>query len=349
MERGRRDESDQAKALREQHSSGDLSDAGYLAAREELSSRQARSTGQRQADALCDMARVLTDLGQVPRTAGEPARLVITLDHQQLAEMAAAAASNGVRPDGSPIDQPSLHRLRAGLTGPGDAVDGSDASEGICAGAKAETARPGAGADRIRRPRGDAGQSAGEELRTAEQPQAAPDTESDTRWPVPILGCLETGEQIPASALRLLCCDADLLPAVLGADSAILDVGRTKRLVTTPIRQALRLRDRHCRFPGCTVPAALCQAHHVVPWWAGGKTCVNNMVGLCSHHHGVVEPDRFNPAADQWAISFDDHHMPHLTPPRRLARRLPAVEAPEQDSARRPVVDGEPSQDALLL
>lgn len=65
--------------------------------------------------------------------------------------------------------------------------------------------------------------------------------------------------------MRRLCCDADLMPVVLGAASEILDVGRTQRLVTPAIRKALSLRDGGCVFPNCTAPDASCEAHHLQP------------------------------------------------------------------------------------
>ena len=37
----------------------------------------------------------------------------------------------------------------------------------------------------------------------------------------------ETGEQLSAAALRRLCCDAEVIPAVLGGAGEVLDVGRT--------------------------------------------------------------------------------------------------------------------------
>jgi hypothetical protein len=70
-------------------------------------------------------------------------------------------------------------------------------------------------------------------------------------------GCGHVGEQaLTAKQLRMLCCDADIIPAVLGSESEILDVGRTNRLVTKPIRHALTLRDSGCTFPGCETPPA---------------------------------------------------------------------------------------------
>jgi len=69
---------------------------------------------------------------------------------------------------------------------------------------------------------------------------------------------------IPAGAARLLACDARVIPAVLGGEGEVLDLGRETRLATTAQRRALALRDRGCVFPGCTRPSNWCQAHHIV-------------------------------------------------------------------------------------
>ncbi|MCZ4517466.1 DUF222 domain-containing protein [Rhodococcus ruber] len=55
---------------------------------------------------------------------------------------------------------------------------------------------------------------------------------------------------------------------------------------------AVRLRDRHCRFPDCHRPAAHCQLDHVIPFdhanpLGGGWTTVNNLQCLCEFHHTV--------------------------------------------------------------
>ena len=59
-----------------------------------------------------------------------------------------------------------------------------------------------------------------------------------------------------------MACDASIIPAVLGTKSELLDLGRTSRLVTPKLLQALYLRDRGCTFPGCSRPPAWCDAHH---------------------------------------------------------------------------------------
>ena len=110
------------------------------------------------------------------------------------------------------------------------------------------------------------------------------------------------GEQVSAQEARRLACDAGLIPVVLGSKSEPLDVGRERRLVTRALRAALVHRDRGCVFPHCTAKPAACEAHHIVPWWAGGETSLANMVLLCPHHHRLVEPDPNYSAEGQWQI-----------------------------------------------
>lgn len=132
-----------------------------------------------------------------------------------------------------------------------------------------------------------------------------------------LVGC---GEPVPAGVLRRWLCDADLLPAVMGGPSEALDVGRTQRLVTEPIRAALELRDRGCVFPGCDKPPWACHAHHKVPWWAGGVTALSNLALVCDHHHGIVEPGH-DPTADRWRLEFREDGIPFVIPPRRVDPR----------------------------
>ena len=98
----------------------------------------------------------------------------------------------------------------------------------------------------------------------------------------------ETGEMLSASAVRRLCCDAEIIPAVLGRPSEVLDVGRTRRLVTAGIWRALVARDHHCRFPRCTRPPLMTHAHHITHWADGGPTSLGNLILLCGHHHRLI-------------------------------------------------------------
>lgn len=130
---------------------------------------------------------------------------------------------------------------------------------------------------------------------------------------------LGSGEQISAGEARRLSCDAHVIPAVLGGSSELLDVGRTHRFFTKPLRAALMIRDQGCVFPGCDAPPAACEAHHNRPWWAGGDTSVGNGVMLCPYHHRLVEPDPGMSAQMQWQVIIDPvTGLPWFTPPRQI-------------------------------
>ncbi|MCI1749713.1 MAG: HNH endonuclease, partial [Acidipropionibacterium sp.] len=128
---------------------------------------------------------------------------------------------------------------------------------------------------------------------------------------------------VDAGSLRRMCCEAGILPVMLGGESQVMDMGQERRLVTGAIRRALEVRDKHCIHPGCTVPANLCQAHHIIPWWDEGPTSLENLVLVCRHHHALVEPDRYH-SRDQWRIVVDpDTRIPRMLPPERLKKHLP--------------------------
>ena len=61
------------------------------------------------------------------------------------------------------------------------------------------------------------------------------------------------------------------------------------------IRKALTARDQGCAFPGCTIPAPWCEAHHITYWSRGGTTSTDNGALLCSHHHHLIHKE-------QWTI-----------------------------------------------
>lgn len=100
--------------------------------------------------------------------------------------------------------------------------------------------------------------------------------------------------RISASQARRLACTAMIIPAVLGGQSEILDMGRARRLFTPAQRKAMAVRDKQCRADGCTVPAAWCEAHHLEnPWSRGGLTNLKDGRLLCPWHHQRAHDDRY--------------------------------------------------------
>ncbi|WP_162598775.1 HNH endonuclease signature motif containing protein [Nocardioides gilvus] len=98
-------------------------------------------------------------------------------------------------------------------------------------------------------------------------------------------------DTLTAAQARRLACTARIIPAVLGGDSEVLDLGRGQRLFTKAQRRALLLRDKTCRSEGCDIPGTWSEAHHLVPWSQGGVTDLENSALLCSkHHHRAHDP-----------------------------------------------------------
>ncbi|WP_371408211.1 HNH endonuclease [Micromonospora zamorensis] len=121
-------------------------------------------------------------------------------------------------------------------------------------------------------------------------------------------GTLETGTPLTPGAIRRLACDAGVLPAVLGGDSQLLDVGRQRRLFNGPLRRALVLRDGGCAFPGCDRPSRWCDGHHVRHWADGGATALGNAVLLCGHHHRLIH-------RGDWLVRIAPDSRPEFLPP----------------------------------
>jgi hypothetical protein len=135
-------------------------------------------------------------------------------------------------------------------------------------------------------------------------------------------GVLLDGTPVSAGELRLLACQAEIIPAVLGTRSTVLDLGYTHRLAPLALRLAVALRDGGCAYPGCTVPMVHCDVHHIVPWQVGGPTNLGNVVGLCRSHHGLIEPlptirlpDGTLEPVDQWQVRIDSRGLPEFLPP----------------------------------
>ena len=55
-----------------------------------------------------------------------------------------------------------------------------------------------------------------------------------------------------------------------------LDIASTFDTIPVHLRRAVRKRDKHCRFPGCDLPAAGCEVHHITHRKDGGRHALTN-------------------------------------------------------------------------
>lgn len=84
-------------------------------------------------------------------------------------------------------------------------------------------------------------------------------------------------------------CGGTVQRVVFGAGGRIIGLGSSERIFTTAQRRAICARDRECLIPGCHVPAAWCEIHHVTEHARGGATHTDNGVALCWHHHRTLD------------------------------------------------------------
>jgi hypothetical protein len=97
---------------------------------------------------------------------------------------------------------------------------------------------------------------------------------------------LDTGP-IPPTVAQRIACDATLRP-ILTHHGNIIGAGRATRIIPPALRRAVTARDRHCTHPGCDIPAAWCDAHHIIHWAQGGLTILANLTLRCRRHHRMA-------------------------------------------------------------
>jgi hypothetical protein len=101
-------------------------------------------------------------------------------------------------------------------------------------------------------------------------------------------GRLVDGSVLDPATVSRLACDAGIHRVVTDGRSSILDYGTTTRTVPANLYNALVIRDRHCRYPGCDRPPDWTEAHHIRWVTRGGATALDNLVLLCSRHHHLL-------------------------------------------------------------
>lgn len=229
-----------------------------------------RTAGQRRADALIEMCRVVasdpTLLGHVRPASAVKAQITVTFDYESLLRQFRRQSGPT---SAKPGEDPDIGSGCCGSTHPGSGRWGSTPPvSGFC---------------------GDAHPTGCAASKSAPPGQAT--AASDTADPTGLArgrGYGLDGHGTP-STVRRLACDAHLIPAVLGGESAILELGRAARFASPDQIRYLRLRDKGCSFPGGDRPPSWCEAHHLREWAADlGETNVDELTLLCSRHHADI-------------------------------------------------------------
>jgi hypothetical protein len=79
----------------------------------------------------------------------------------------------------------------------------------------------------------------------------------------------------------------NLMSAPWNSRSVPIDVGWSEN-IPEPIRRAVMLRDRRCRWPGgCSRRPSACDVHHIRHKKNGGQTSVGDCALFCQYHHDI--------------------------------------------------------------
>ncbi len=135
-------------------------------------------------------------------------------------------------------------------------------------------------------------------------------------------GMLDRAGPVATPTVQRLACDASLTRVLMNSRSAIVDVGRARRLPSGATRRALVARDGGCVWPGCDRPAAWTAAHHRVHWAHGGATDLDNLVLICLRHHWMVHEGGWN------LVRSDDGEMLTVAPVARVVSHPRPPSAP---------------------
>ena len=96
-------------------------------------------------------------------------------------------------------------------------------------------------------------------------------------------------EPVALSVARQVACTGAVQRVSVDERGRILSIGIADRVFAAHQRKAIALRDGGCVIPGCSVPSAWCEIHHVEEAARGGPTHTDNGVLLCWFHHRTID------------------------------------------------------------
>ncbi|SDS87939.1 HNH endonuclease signature motif containing protein [Microterricola viridarii] len=131
---------------------------------------------------------------------------------------------------------------------------------------------------------------------------------------------------ISLRAVEQFVCAGGLQHVLIDDDGRLVSLSTTDRVFNAAQRRAISLRDGGCIIPGCSIPAAWSEIHHVIAYRDGGETETCNGVLLCWYHHRTIE-------TSGWRILMIDG-VPDVKPPPWLRNGHSEAETPWRRSTR---------------
>ena len=105
---------------------------------------------------------------------------------------------------------------------------------------------------------------------------------------------LDTGETISPGQARRLACEARIIPAVLGGNSEVLDLGRAQTARQRSPTDRKTIEAGGCQVEGCDAPPGMTHMHHTKRWADGGETNSDDLIMICPRHHARAHDQRYD-------------------------------------------------------
>jgi hypothetical protein len=135
-------------------------------------------------------------------------------------------------------------------------------------------------------------------------------------------GEMQFSTPVPAATVQRFACDSGITRVLFDTESAVIDVGRKRRIPSPAMRRAVGARDQGCVWPGCDRPLAWTAAHHVAHWTRDlGPTTVSNLGSVCHRHHEMIHEG-------SWRLELSDDGRWLALPPLPSAPRPSAAGPP---------------------
>ncbi|BEP13254.1 HNH endonuclease signature motif containing protein [Acidothermaceae bacterium B102] len=214
-----------------------------------------RTATQRRNDALVEMAHLALRAGELPDTGGDQPRVTLLVQ---------ATTNPFTDPDDHLDDEPDHGEALEALSGSSTADDDA-----------------GPGGLSLRRHLGGVPRHRGGQQFNV------------TGFDLADAQLLGAATLMSTETLQRICCDAEFSLATHDTTGTILNLGRSVRDPSLAQRRAVKLRDKHCVFPGCDTPPHRCQVHHIHYWANGGRTDLRNLALICHFHHHLIHEDKW--------------------------------------------------------
>jgi hypothetical protein len=110
---------------------------------------------------------------------------------------------------------------------------------------------------------------------------------------------------IPTATAGRMACDA-VVRLVVQHGARVLNVGHARRVVSDAQHAALAAQYTTCVLPGCQVPFADCEIHHLWWWVLLGPTDLDLQVPVCGSHHTWIHEHGTTLTLQDGALVFHD-------------------------------------------